>query len=740
VELERIIASFQPRARLVSILGEQMISDSVVGLIELVKNAYDADAGLVSVTIEGLDTAETTRITVEDDGFGMTAVDVRERFLSPAIDHKARAKERNERTQKYHRLPIGEKGVGRFAIQQLGRKFVLVTRAEGHPEVVTEISWDDFDRPDMRLADVTFDIIQRDPEIFKDNRSGTRLVLTHARDLWDRSRVEKLQRGLRRLRSPHVEDGKLDFNISLSCPDYEELQQLDQGDLRERFHYRFLALVEANGTMHCEYEARHPALRPREWKTDNNGKSLLAYVRTELTSEKPACGPFYLNLYVWDRTATYLSASGIGRRELDSVAGVSLFRDRLRVLPYGEPGDDWLFLDRDRINNPSERIGNNQVVGYVEISQEETSGLRDKTNREGLIDNPAFRDLRTLVRASIQFFETLWRDDRPTPQTPIKKPEPPPASRNIHQARTVASALGASARDDIPVSVPQKVKNPGFPHENEAQTTLDTPPPLIITQKEAAASVVSELDAALRAQRDIEQRRREERELLLHLAATGQAAERLIHEVGRQSVAALNAVERLRDGGTSSATEALTVLDSALGTLRNEFRLLSPEGGITRFQKRRTVSLREAASIAIELNHHLLDERNLGVSVTGDDFDVFARPSSLVQILDNIINNATYWAQATENNKPPIEVLLLATECAVVVRDNGPGVILERPEAIFEPSVTTRPSGHGLGLYIVRELLASDGGKITLIPHDTGGAWFRLDFSGFRRAGREEAE
>ena len=166
MELERTTASFQPRARLVSILGEQMISDSVVGLIELVKNAYDADASQVQVILEGLEKTETTCITVEDDGFGMSAEDVLERFLSPAINHKAQAKGRQERTPNYHRLPIGEKGVGRFAAQQLGRRFVLITRASGQPEVVTEILWDDFDRPDIRLSDVTFDVVQRDPEVF----------------------------------------------------------------------------------------------------------------------------------------------------------------------------------------------------------------------------------------------------------------------------------------------------------------------------------------------------------------------------------------------------------------------------------------------------------------------------------------------------------------------------------------------------------------------------------------------
>jgi signal transduction histidine kinase len=712
MKLGRKTATFQPSARLVSILGEQMISDSVVGLIELVKNGYDADASQVTVMLDGLSALATTTITVEDDGFGMSIFDVTERFLTPGVDHKARAKTRSERTPKFGRLPIGEKGVGRFAIQQLGRHLELVTRAGGQAEVVVLLDWDLFDNPDARLSDITFEVVEREPEVFTDKRTGTRLLISVARDLWDRAKVEKLQKGLRRLRSPHVDEGKQGFDIRLVCPEYLDLQSLHQSDLRENYHYRFMALVDETGKLAYEYKARHPALPERE-ETSSNEIDLVPDARAELSSSVPACGPFYLNLYVWDRTAAHLKASGVSRAELDAVAGVSLFRDKLRVLPYGEPGDDWLFLDRSRINNPSERIGNNQVLGYVEIDQGSSGALRDKTNREGLIDNAAFRDLRALIVAAIRFFETHWRDDRPINPSPTTKPEPLPVTTSLKRARTLTSAIGQSASSEIRVAVCVT---------DASQIGLDEKPSRSLSQREAANEAINEIDQALVAQKLIETRQQEERELLLHLAATGQAAERLIHEVGRQSVAALRAVGELRGIGLSAG--ALSVLDSALGTLQNEFRLLSPEGGITRFQKRRVSSLREAASTAIRLSQHLLDERELAVEISGDDFTVYARPSSVVQVLDNLIHNAISWANAR------ITVDLDATERLVRVRDDGPGVKVLRPSAIFEPHVTTKVNGQGLGLYIVRELLSNDGGKIELEQSEIG-ACFVLDFSGY---------
>src|SRR5260370_39280579 len=83
---------FRPQARLLSLLGEQMISDQAVGLIELVKNAYDADATWIEIELLGLASPETTRVVIRDNGFGMTREDIMQKWLSPAVNHKERQK------------------------------------------------------------------------------------------------------------------------------------------------------------------------------------------------------------------------------------------------------------------------------------------------------------------------------------------------------------------------------------------------------------------------------------------------------------------------------------------------------------------------------------------------------------------------------------------------------------------------------------------------------------------------
>src|ERR1044072_2445689 len=110
---------FKPRARLVSVLGEQLIRDATVGIMELVKNGYDADADFVRVELHNLAHPDRTRIVVRDNGFGMTLETVLEKWFEPASGHKEAQKKAEQKTPR-GRLPLGEKGVGRFAAQKLG--------------------------------------------------------------------------------------------------------------------------------------------------------------------------------------------------------------------------------------------------------------------------------------------------------------------------------------------------------------------------------------------------------------------------------------------------------------------------------------------------------------------------------------------------------------------------------------------------------------------------------------------
>ena len=124
----KISQPFRPRARMLQLLGDELIGSARLAVFELVKNAYDADANEVVVCLD-LESAQGSAIIVTDDGEGMTLDVLRSVWLVPGDDHRQKQRLSDRKTPKHHRLPLGEKGLGRFAVHKLGNQITLVTRA-----------------------------------------------------------------------------------------------------------------------------------------------------------------------------------------------------------------------------------------------------------------------------------------------------------------------------------------------------------------------------------------------------------------------------------------------------------------------------------------------------------------------------------------------------------------------------------------------------------------------------------
>ena len=113
--------AFRPKARLLKLLGDELIRDPNIAIFELVKNAYDAGAGYARVTLVNIDDRQTGLIIVDDDGTGMDWDTLTGVWLEPGTDFRKRQRDREDgRSPKFGRLPLGEKGVGRFAAGKLG--------------------------------------------------------------------------------------------------------------------------------------------------------------------------------------------------------------------------------------------------------------------------------------------------------------------------------------------------------------------------------------------------------------------------------------------------------------------------------------------------------------------------------------------------------------------------------------------------------------------------------------------
>lgn len=708
--------SFEPRARLVSVLGEQLIRDETVGLLELVKNSYDADASEVQVRIVGTKRLETTQVVISDDGCGMDKETILGRWFEPATGEKEQEKKQGVRTPKFKRLPLGEKGVGRFAAHRLGRNLLLISRIEGAPsEVEVKVDWDDFEAREKYLRDVAAPWQQRGPTFFTGNKHGTYLLMSHARSPWTENEIKKVANSLKRLMSPF--HPPKDFRVILSCPDFPKYEDLDPGDLLKRSHAQFYGVVDEHGKLDFEYDFNLPGYPRRRANASSDLRLNIPKPIWGQPDRDSGCGPFFVTFHLWHRTAGVLQMTGTSRPDLDAAAGVSVFRDGLRVLPYGEADDDWLSLDEERYLRPTEAIGRKTIVGAVEINQQANPDLRDKTNREGFIENAAFRDFQLLVKASVGIIEKEWSIDKDVIEGKRKAERRPAARPVLEKLSQEAGQL--SQVSSAPLELAKELESA----IREGRATPDMAARLATSMEQLSAQVPKVQEAAATSKDTLEAAADDlehERDLLLGLAGLGLAAERFTHEFARLTREAhqiLLRIEQAIKAPDPSMKADLDALRAIIDALRNDIKALGPMFYVRRTTKEKELSVQSAIENARILNASAFHDARVQFGVACHrDFTVVMREGPLTQVFNNLLDNAAFWlSRKSDENNRKLRVIVDADKREVLVTDNGPGVFPRYKDRIFRPFFSMKTDGRGLGLYIAREILAEKSAEILLL-------------------------
>ena len=653
-------SSFVPRARLIKLLGGELIRDEVMAVAELVKNAHDADATVVKLTFNGTSSPEG-EIIIEDDGCGMSVDVLLQHWMQPAGSSKSK---RGFHYTASGRRMLGEKGVGRFAVDRLGRHVELVSRAKGSDtEIVVTFDWDQFDDETLLLSDVGVKWREQSAQTLE--RPGTRIRISSLRMPWKERTFRRLCTRLQRLLSPVVSD--TGFRVEINSDEFPDYQGPLQISFLDRATYRIQAEFDGHDRIIGQI-GNQKAIRHR-W--DGSGSL--------------SCGPVRVTIHCYDLEPEALAKVGPPqdvRAWLREWSGISIYRDGFRVLPYGEPDDDWLRLDQRRVNNPVVRLSNNQVCGFVEIGRDANPELRDQTNRGGLLQNRAYDDLRKLVLFVLQIVEAERQAIR---NPPLK------ASQDIS---------AATERTDTDVILSELKGAVG--KSRAGQTSL--------------RSLVERLEQNLEKERSMRDR---EIERYLEMAAIGHGAGVASHALTPR----LKQLRRLLRPGhrsqESSPTSSLFLSEKILDELEQTAHFLST-----------IAPSRRAASRTIDVGAQLLDfESSVASLLASHDVrmrtfvpeDVLVRAeiplADFHQVLHILLWNSLDWIG--KQDRKLIDVRVKASDpdfCRIHFRDTGSGVPPELADQIFEPGFSRKPNGRGMGLAVARRLLANSGGTIVLKP------------------------
>lgn len=706
---------FTPAARLMVLLGDQLIRDASLAVFELVKNAYDADARHCTVTLKNVNT-KNGEIEVKDDGSGMTLGTVISAWLRPGtrtrLDRREAMLKDVSRSKKFGRLPLGEKGVGRFAAHKLGDDIKLITRADGEDEVVVDVNWRDFDT-DKPLDQVRVRVTEREPEVFTGKTTGTRITVSGFREgPWTRGQVRSLHRAVTSICSPL--HGPSDFAAKIVLtpdPDGWLDDLLSSEQVREYALFHFRGDIDSDGLKytyrfrpprHWKGVAKRDAVRSRQaipWPEQQVVEESMplfqglgSSVNTKDQWRGAGLGRVGIEFDIFDldrKTLSALEADPKGLKEyLKQNGGVRVYRDGVRVYDFGEPGNDWLDLGGKRVNIPTKRIGNNQILGEVHLSLRDSRSLVEKTNREGFVENKAFQLFRQAVEYAIGQAQ---------------------AERNVDKARIRASEKAEKDRDREPV-----IDDLAALKDEIMQIALPA----------------THTDRLVRYVDQIDKQYREVTERLLTAASSGLNLTLVLHEVEKGIRHLYNALK------SEASHERVLVLAKELAEQVDSIAWLLRQGGNANVKVSDLIEHMDFAWHTRFAAHDIEFINAIGAG--SPNFTTKCNRRLVMSALMNLVDNSIYWlGTVAKGRKLWVGTSLdLSEGPAIVVADNGPG-FSDPPEHLVVPFFTRKPEGTGLGLHLASEIMKNHGGQLVFpargdvkIPKDMKGAVVALAFRG----------
>ena len=684
-----ISANFKPRARLLAQLGDQLIKNEIIALIELVKNSYDADASNVSVELLLEEDKADSKITIVDDGIGMTADIVANVWLEPGSDFKTLQLKEKKYSPKFKRLPIGEKGIGRFGVHKLGNVIEMTTKTSDSNEVFVRIDWTKLNHYTY-LKDVPVEIIERAiPQEFLNGKTGTHIVISDLKKTWTRGATRDVARALTSLSSPFVTNDS--FTTSFEVPNQQDWLKgiVTWESVREHALFNFDIEMEGDSITAFEYQftpwQTMPKLKPRivdigntlvdenlilREVTEKKGKNLLE--RT-VDLSRFEIGKVRFKGYVFDLDS-FVFNLGVSDKEgfkryLRENGGVRVFRDGLRVYDYGEKENDWLQLDYRRFQTPARAISNNLIVGAVYLNREESNDLREKTNREGFVENEAYHEFKNAVIHALTTVEFLRFTDK----------------------KLLKELYGPTPKSEPVMHIIAEAKN--YVENNVKDERV----------KERIIDYFGKVEADYKLITDN----------LLKAAGAGLTMSVVVHEVEKIIGEVLNVLKH------EDASER------ALDLVKHLSSLIDGYAGLIRKSSLAPISLSKIIDQALFNTEYRLKVHKIEVIKaykTREQITLNVSRSFLSSSLINLIDNAIYWLERKFqrdnhfNKKIFIDIVQEDELVHLVFADNGTGFLVPT-DNLAQPFMSTKPDGIGLGLHIVDEVMKAQNGILSFPDH-----------------------
>lgn len=672
------------------LIGRELITDRITALFELVKNCYDANATEVEVIFENVgpnkNENDPSRIIIADNGFGMSFSDIRDKWMVIGTSNKRK----NPISPKpFSRRCVGEKGIGRFAVDKLGDKVNIITKQVGSDKWLNvEIDWNlyynQFNSDDgIKLFT---DIENKYEYITSTNleESGTRLIIENIRELWMKDDIGRFIREASKIVSPYANLNP-PFQIRILAPEFEIKTDVIKS-LTDTDTATLSLLISFD-----KERQKQETLFFNEYK----GK----IEKKEISVKE--FGGISMKLFYFDEKARRAFRQKYPNNEID---GIKIYRDGVITTPFAERENDAnkkrdiLGIDKRLWQDIFNKISTREIIGIVDISKQENPEIIDATNRQDFNDNDEYRALKEFVILQISAIEDY--------KIYLRKNRKKDVDFELNNAKQNIDDLVQSVTDIVEAN----------PHLQPQLTRL------ISTAKKTGKSV----KAAIAEHKKAEEEFIRKENMYMSIMSLQEYAIHITHAV-RTS---LNKIKRKADFFAEfypdpeeekyfllyahQISEEMEVLDKVINYMLSysqsnisfqdiDFRQLI----IDIFQTYRTKFEFEHIKAEYVINESLVLSSNRQFF-----FDIF----------QNLIDNSIKAMRHTQNKVIRCAAYADNDQLIITISDTGAGIPEEKKEWVFGlyNTTTEKDGGAGIGLYVVKTRVESLKGTVKIVDSEFG--------------------
>ena len=697
------------------LLGVQNFTNAESAILELVKNAYDAE--VLNLTIK----FNENQLIIEDDGIGMNAEDIKKYWM-----HIGKSQKKYNIIDKNNknRVLAGSKGLGRFALARLGESVRLFSKKENDNSVVWTTDWNssklDYDN--------TF------------NKNGTKIIIDNLRDKWGKRKVENLADFLQKIYNDDSMKIKLLYNNEEKVIKKYFLEPILGENCTTNINL-FYDSIKRNLTIEIKSDEFQEEAKKYCPNIDLKFQNFIINLSDELKGDfdldnneidtvLTEIGNFKAQFYFYIASSTQEMEKFLYKYKIIPTPlkyGIILYRNAFGISSY-EGNKDWLGLGKRARKSPAAashptgawRVRENQLSGMIEIDKKNNKKLQDLSNRQGLEENIYYQVFIEIINRGIKEFERYRQE----------------IIRKI--VKNTKNNLKLEKKESI---INKIISNP----KSLEKLSIDD-------KKELVTELKNERDLQIKSEKDkkeIEERYKYDVQILNVLATNGLKASSIAHEMknDRNTIAfnneyiidalkeykmwdILNTEEKteieyknvpyLLDKNTTTTKKILLFIDSMLDNIEKSQFQIGLKNIVDIIDKIKEIWKKDYSWINIEIK----SDRNIDFELSEDILHV---------VFDNLILNSIQQNEEKQNLDIKIYIEQIESLIKFKYTDNGKGLekkYLLNPKKILEVHETTRKNGHGLGMWILNNTVNISGGEILSIKGEEG---FSIEFTLGRR-------